>query len=148
MNENFSMMFELEDIKSVEEIGLVNMIDISVQGDETFHLSNGLISHNSASGGLMSSLGRKEIGYYELKGRPLNAYDKTAQAFRANKELSELYGILKSEGGSPKPAGSVFYNINLGDENSTVNINDEILIDGIWVPVEEIINDFKELDGF
>lgn len=52
----------------------------------------------SASGGLMPALGREEIGYYELKGKPLNAYDKTQQKFRANTELSELYQIAITEG--------------------------------------------------
>jgi DNA gyrase/topoisomerase IV subunit B len=52
----------------------------------------------SASGGLMPALGRKEVGYYELKGKPLNAYDKSQQKFRANKELSELYQIILTEG--------------------------------------------------
>jgi len=51
----------------------------------------------SASGGLMPALGRKEVGYYELKGLPLNAYDKPQKAFRANVELSELYQILQTE---------------------------------------------------
>lgn len=96
--EYFSMMYELVEIEEIEEVGLVNMVDISVTGDETFHLSNGFISHNSASGGLMPALGRQEIGYYELKGKPLNAYNKSQQAFRANKELSELYQILQTEG--------------------------------------------------
>jgi len=52
----------------------------------------------SASGGLMPVLGRKEIGYYELKGKPLNAYDRSSQKFHANKELSELYKIIQNEG--------------------------------------------------
>jgi len=52
----------------------------------------------SASSGLMPALGRKEIGYYELKGKPLNAYDKSQAAFRSNSELSELYQILMTQG--------------------------------------------------
>lgn len=52
----------------------------------------------SASGGLMPALGRKEVGYYELKGKPLNAYSQSQQKFRANTELSELYQILQTEG--------------------------------------------------
>jgi len=52
----------------------------------------------SASGGLIPALGRDGIGYYELKGKPLNAYAATQQKFTNNPELSELYQILKSEG--------------------------------------------------
>ncbi len=52
----------------------------------------------SAAGGISSALGRENIGYYELKGVPLNAHDSTQAKFLANKELSELYTIVKNEG--------------------------------------------------
>ncbi|MCK5535410.1 MAG: hypothetical protein KAI79_01210, partial [Bacteroidales bacterium] len=52
----------------------------------------------SASGGLMPGLGSEDFGYYELKGKPLNAYDQPQQKFASNKELSELYHIIKTEG--------------------------------------------------
>ncbi len=51
----------------------------------------------SARGGLMPVLGRKEFGFYELKGVPLNAYDSPQSKFTQNKELSELYAIIKKE---------------------------------------------------
>jgi len=52
----------------------------------------------SAVGGLMPSLGREDFGFYELKGVPLNAYDTTHGKFTSNKELSELYQIIQTEG--------------------------------------------------
>lgn len=51
----------------------------------------------SAVSGLLSILGRKDYGYYELKGKPLNAYDASQQKFTANTELSELYQIINNE---------------------------------------------------
>lgn len=51
----------------------------------------------SATGGLMPAIGRKNCGYYELKGKPLNAYSADQKKFTANKELSELYMILNNE---------------------------------------------------
>jgi len=51
----------------------------------------------SAVGGLTPVLGRKECGYYELRGKPLNAYSATQSKFTNNKELSELYKIIKNE---------------------------------------------------
>lgn len=51
----------------------------------------------SASGGLMPVLGRSECGYYELRGKPLNAYSADQKKFTANKELSELYKIIQNE---------------------------------------------------
>ena len=45
--ENF---LELVDILDIEETKIYhNMIDISVENDKSFLLSNGLISHNSAA---------------------------------------------------------------------------------------------------
>jgi DNA topoisomerase-2 len=52
----------------------------------------------SALGGLIPSLGREEIGYYELKGKPLNCTNASVSKFKDNKELAELYTILNSEG--------------------------------------------------
>jgi len=51
----------------------------------------------SARSGLMPILGRQEFGFYEMKGKPLNAYDSTVQKFTANKELSDLFQIVNSE---------------------------------------------------
>lgn len=51
----------------------------------------------SASGSLMPTLGRKECGFYELKGKPLNSYSAPQSKFTSNKELSELYKIIKNE---------------------------------------------------
>lgn len=96
--EMFEMCFELEDIVSIEETGYKNTYDIHVSGDNTFLLSNGIVSHNSAAGGLIPALGREEIGYYMLKGKPLNVITNTHQKFIANKELSELYQIIQNEG--------------------------------------------------
>jgi DNA topoisomerase-2 len=52
----------------------------------------------SASSALLPGMGRKGIGYYELKGKPLNAYSSSQAKFTANKELTELYQIIKQVG--------------------------------------------------
>lgn len=57
-----------------------------------------LCEGDSAVGGLMPSLGRDNYGFYALKGVPLNAYDQTNAKFMANKELSEVFSIVQSEG--------------------------------------------------
>lgn len=56
-----------------------------------------LVEGESAFGGLSPVLGRKECGYYILKGKPLNAYSSNQSKFVANKELSELYKIIQNE---------------------------------------------------
>jgi DNA gyrase/topoisomerase IV subunit B len=95
--ELFELMLELEDIEEVGEIGYANTYDISVTGNHTFLLSTGIISHNSAQSGLLPGLGRKGIGYYELKGKPMNVYEASTQKFTSNKELTELYQIIQNE---------------------------------------------------
>lgn len=51
----------------------------------------------SAAGSLMPTFGMEECGYYMLKGKPLNAWDVSQQKFTSNKELSDLYNIIKNE---------------------------------------------------
>lgn len=63
-------------------------------GDKKYLL---LVEGESALGGLSPVLGRKECGYYVLKGKPLNAYSAPQSKFVANKELSELYKIIQNE---------------------------------------------------
>jgi DNA gyrase/topoisomerase IV subunit B len=57
----------------------------------------GICEGESAFGGLQPSLGRENIGYYVLKGKPLNVYNITPTKFKENKELRELYSIILNE---------------------------------------------------
>lgn len=56
-----------------------------------------LAEGDSATGGLVPVLGRKEFGYYSLKGKPLNSYAAEQSKFTQNKELTELFQIIKNE---------------------------------------------------
>ena len=134
------MMYELVEIDSVTEEGYRNCVDISVDSDDrTFLLANGIVSHNSALGGLLPSLGRKEKAYYMLKGKPLNAYSATQKKFIENKELSGLYQIIKNGVTfEDKPDGE-FYSINIDGQEMIVNENDEIKIDNKWVLVKDLL---------
>ena len=51
----------------------------------------------SAYSGLSKILGRNGIGYFQLKGKPLNAWTCSHQKFMANEELSGLYQVIKNE---------------------------------------------------
>lgn len=51
----------------------------------------------SAVGGLSPVLGRRDCGYFELRGVPLNAYVAPQSKFTNNKELSELYQVINNE---------------------------------------------------
>lgn len=48
----------------------------------------------SAFSGMSPILGRKEIGYYMLKGKILNVLDEKPATFMANQEINELVNIL------------------------------------------------------
>ena len=134
------MMYELVEIDSVTEEGYRNCVDISVDSDDrTFLLANGIVSHNSALGGLLPSLGRKEKAYYMLKGKPLNAYSASQKKFIENKELSGLYQIIKNGVTfEDKPDGD-FYSINIDGQEMIVNENDEIKINNKWVLVKDLL---------
>ena len=56
-----------------------------------------LTEGQSALGGLSPVFGRKECGYFTLRGKPLNSYSAPTAKFTSNKELSELYRVLKNE---------------------------------------------------
>ena len=135
------MMYELVEIDSVTEEGYRNCVDISVDSDDrTFLLANGIVSHNSALGGLLPSLGRKEKAYYMLKGKPLNAYSASQKKFIENKELSGLYQIIKNGVTfEDKPDGE-FYSINIDGQEMIVNENDEIKVNDRWVSVKDLIS--------
>ena len=64
---------------------------LDAQGDRKILM---LVEGDSAMGGLVPALGRKNIAYYALKGKPLNAWKSTTQKVAANKELSELLAII------------------------------------------------------
>lgn len=52
----------------------------------------------SAKNGLLPSIGRDGIAYFELKGKPLNSITANQAKFTQNVELSMLYKIIKQEG--------------------------------------------------
>ena len=134
------MMYELVDIDSATDEGYRNCVDISVDSDDrTFLLANGIVSHNSALGGLLPSLGRNEKAYYMLKGKPLNAYSASQKKFIENKELSGLYQIIKNGVTFEDKADGDFYSINIDGQEMIVNENDEIKIDNKWVLVKDLL---------
>lgn len=49
---------------------------------------------DAAKGGLMPVLGRKDFGYYPLKGVPLNTYQAESNKISANQEIKDMVKIL------------------------------------------------------
>lgn len=56
-----------------------------------------MVEGASAFGSISPVLGRDQFAYYELKGKPLNSWNVDQSKFAQNKELSELYRIVKNE---------------------------------------------------
>lgn len=140
MNKEFEMAFQLEDIVDIEDNGYCNCVDIMTDGEHNFILANGLVSHNSALGGLMPVLGRENVGYYTLKGKPLNAYSQSQKKFTENKELTGLYQIIKNGVEEADLPDGNFYELNLNGKTIIANENDEVQIDGNWVSVKSLID--------
>ena len=93
----------------------------------------------SAIGGLVPVLGRKECGYFELRGKPLNAYSATQSKFTANKELSELYKIIKNECKVEEYPDGEWYEIEYNGQKFIVNENDIITLDGQVYDVKDLL---------
>ena len=95
LNDLQQLTFGADEIESIEDIGYQECVDIEVEDDHTFTLSNGLISHNSAKQGLSDGLGRSEFGYFSTRGVPLNAYEVSPQRLASNEELENIIKCLK-----------------------------------------------------
>ena len=96
----------------------------------------------SAFGGLSKILGNKDFSYFTLRGKPLNVWEVSHQKFAANKELSELYQIIRAEETSKEldllPDGD-FYEIEFEGKKYIVNENDTIKLNNIDYKVKDLI---------
>jgi DNA topoisomerase-2 len=86
--------YELEDIYEITHSNeCINMVDITVDGDESFCFSNGVISHNSASGGIKNARDSKIMGLFPLRGKPINAYEIDIKKLMDNAEFANILKI-------------------------------------------------------
>ncbi len=93
----------------------------------------------SALQGVSPAFGRDEIGYYCLRGKPLNVWTATQSKFTANKELSTLYKIIKSSGTEEPMKDGDFYRITVDGKEIIANENDSVKINGKWTNVKDLI---------
>ena len=68
--ENFLEFVDIKDIILTDEY--TNMVDISVDEDASFLLSNGIVSHNSAGNSARTFRDSKKQGIFKLKGKFMN----------------------------------------------------------------------------
>lgn len=100
MIENYLELIDIEDIEFTNEYD--NMIDIQIDIDESFCLSNGIISHNSALSTCLSGFsvtGRKYYGAFPLKGKPLNVRGEGLTKIKENEEIKNIISALGLEFG-------------------------------------------------
>ena len=91
--ENFLELVDIDDVIFTDEY--INMVDISVDEDSSFLLSNGLISHNSASSNSRLYRDPQTQGFYLLKGKVANVSKMTQKDILNNKEI---VGLMNSIG--------------------------------------------------
>lgn len=99
-----------------------------------------LVEGESALGGLSPVLGRKEFGYYTLKGKPLNAYSAPQKKFTNNKELSELYQVIMHDTTVTEKRDGKWFKLEINKKEYIVNENDTIEINGKKIDVSTFIS--------
>ena len=90
--ENFLQLVDIDEIVTTEEY--VNMVDITVEIDNSFLLSNGIVSHNSASSAFRKFRGPNTMGSFSLKGKFINVSDITTQKLSQNEEAVNLMAAI------------------------------------------------------
>lgn len=144
LNKLQELTFSFDEIEEIEEIGYQNCVDIEVEEDSSFTLSNGVISHNSASGSISAVLGRENMGYIALRGIPLSCYSKTQLDVLKNNEMKLITDVLNIDL-NPKelPESENWFNIEIDSKKVSVNENDDILINNFYYSVKDIKNKEK-----
>jgi DNA gyrase subunit B len=105
--ENFLELVDIEDITLEEEY--LNMVDISVDVDQSFLLSNGLISHNSASSAFRKYRDTQLQGGFSLRGKFINATQTSNQKLAEDLDAVNLMGALGLKLNQKVTPGSLRY---------------------------------------
>jgi DNA gyrase subunit B len=90
--ENFLELVDIEDI--ILDDQYVNMVDISVDVDQSFLLSNGLISHNSAGSAYRKYRDPNTMGAFSLKGKFMNVSELPNSKLVQNNEVVNLMAAI------------------------------------------------------
>jgi hypothetical protein len=90
--------YEYVDIKSVKKSGcVVRMNDIQVEDNETFFLSNGILTHNSAIASFVEIRNPENQAGMPLRGKVLNVYGKAPIDAMENAEVADIVTALNLE---------------------------------------------------
>ena len=92
----------------------------------------------SAVSGLVACLGRKGLGYFELRGKVKNVDDDSA--IFNNEELTELYKIIKNSITLENLPDGDFYELEIDGKKCIVNENDILTLDGKEYLVKDLLD--------
>ena len=137
IKEEFENRKALKGVEKVKKIKSDNFFR-GVGGAKNIILTEGL----SSFGGLSKILGNKDFSYFTLRGKPLNVWEVSHQKFAANKELSELYQIIRAEETGKELnllLDGDFYEIEFEGKRYIVNENDTIKLNNIDYKVKDLI---------
>lgn len=95
MIENFLKLVDIEEIEKTEEY--VNMVDIAIDEDESFLLSNGITSHNSAVSAFRKYRDSQKMGAFALRGKFVNVTNMSNMKLIKNKEAVNLMAAIGLE---------------------------------------------------
>lgn len=107
MIENFLELVDIESITFSDDY--VNMVDITVDSDESFILSNGIISHNSANSGFVKNSNKETQGSFALRGKFVNVSEITNAKLSQNEEVINLMASLGLKLGMKPSRGDLRY---------------------------------------
>ena len=96
---NFLQLVDIVDIVETNEY--TNMVDITVDIDNSFMLSNGIISHNSANSAFRKYRTPELMGSFSLGGKFINVSDITNKKLVENKEAVDLMACIGLKLGQP-----------------------------------------------
>lgn len=97
--DNFLELIDIEDIQHTNEY--VNMVDIAVDIDQSFLLSNGVISHNSAISAFRKYRDPQKMGAFALRGKFVNVSEISNSKLIQNKEVVNLMAAIGLKLGQP-----------------------------------------------
>lgn len=107
MEENFLELVDIEEVIHTEEY--TNMVDISVDVDQSFLLSNGIISHNSAVGAFRKYRDPQTMGAFALRGKFMNVSDVTNSKLVKNNEVVNIMAAIGLKLGQPIDMRNIRY---------------------------------------
>ena len=90
--------YELVDIESVTKTSeIISMYDIQVEDNETFFLSNGILTHNSAIASFTEIRNPETQAGMPLRGKVLNVYGKAPIDAMENAEVADIVTAINLE---------------------------------------------------